>query len=81
MGVFNTIYFACPHCGEEQEEQYKPGSMKSWMFPHDVKLIPLEYLNSFRDRGWVCWSCDEYFRTDVNVTISIDGAKIEKGKS
>lgn len=70
MGVFNSVYIPCPHCGEEQEEQYKPGYMQSWTLGRDLD-IPLEYLEDFKDRSWHCDKCENSFYTDAVVEVVV----------
>lgn len=80
MGVFNSVYFKCPHCNEVQEDQFKPGGMQSWTFPDDAisGKMPLEYIRYFQDMKWECYSCGKEFTCKVDVEIKVSNPRIEK---
>lgn len=76
MGIFNSVYFKCPKCGEVQEDQFKPGSMNAWYFPEDVDTMPLDYVQFFNGRSWECYKCACVFQTDVDLKIEVSNARI-----
>ena len=75
MGIFNEVYCKCPHCGEQNSEQFKPGYMQSWKWESDD--IPYDYLVALKDHTWHCHKCREIFTTKVDIEIKIENKRVK----
>lgn len=80
MGLFNSVIVKCPQCGEENDEQFKPGYMDRYDFPEDVDSTPVDYLKEMNDHYWSCYKCNTEFRTFVDVAVTISNARVELEK-
>lgn len=78
MGLFNSVYVKCPDCEMEQEVQFKPGDMDSWVFPQDED-IPIDYLERLDGVNFDCRKCGLTFHTRVDVEIKISNKRVVKG--
>lgn len=59
MGVFDTVYFQCPHCGEYEPKQYKPGNMERWKFE---EKLPGHIEDAIDGEEITCGLCKTLFR-------------------
>lgn len=78
MGVFDSVCHTCPHCHTEQEENFKPGYQKRYIFPDDAKIMPISYLRTFQNREFECYSCKKTYKTDVRIEIKIINPILKK---
>ncbi len=59
MGMFDSVYFKCPSCGETIEEQSKVGDCM--LFTFDQSEVPLAIAESIAGTKVYCDGCKEYF--------------------
>lgn len=60
MGLYDSIYLKCPHCGEQEEVQSKAGKCDMEIF--DKNSVPVIIAAALQDDDWTCYHCKETFR-------------------
>lgn len=64
MGMFDSVYFECPHCGRETEEQSKAGDCLLEEYREDS--IPPNIAVSLNERESWCDHCGKQFKIVTN---------------
>jgi len=77
MGMYDTGFIKCPHCGEEAEEQIKQFECMLQYFNLN-KPQPLYLVSAFTGK-WTCDECGKYFwvNHDLPKTIKLKTYKKE----
>lgn len=67
MGMFDSVYFKCPNCGKDIEEQSKAG--ECLLISYHQTEVPLEIANSILGDDLHCYGCDKSFKivTDDDI--------------
>ena len=65
MGMYDTVYFDCPSCGERLEEQSKAGSCK--LHKYFQSSVPASVADSLIHSILVCGECDSRFTIEGSV--------------
>lgn len=65
MGMFDSVYFKCPNCGEEIEEQSKAG--ECILHNYDPDSVPYEIAINLNNEKSKCYECGKEF------VIKVDG--------
>lgn len=67
MGMFDSVWFKCPNCGEEIEEQTKIGDCILANYNEDK--VPVEIAHYLLHSELKCYHCDEFFKIVPNEDI------------
>jgi len=65
MGMFDTLNFKCPNCGENVKSQSKYGPCM--MEDYNINNVPLKILADLQERPEELWC--EYCNTDLVMEI------------
>jgi hypothetical protein len=72
MGLFDTYVINCPHCGEQTEDQKKPGYLNTYIFGEDP-VMDLDF-----EGYWICYKCQGVFNVELESVPKMVIKKIEK---
>ena len=78
MGMFDSVYVECPHCGEKVEFQSKAGDC--YLATIDQEEVPIEIANDIVGDTIYCERCDGRFTLHILTklpprTVPIIGVK------
>jgi hypothetical protein len=70
VGLFDSLYFRCPFCGESNEEQTKAGPclLDSFQFEKDLPAWVMEDFNGTETR---CFKCQKRFKFVFDIEIKV----------
>lgn len=70
--MFDSVFFECPECGEEFEEQTKAGPCLMYRFYPDS--VRTDVALAFKNKRVGCPGCKSIFKAEVNAPrkVSID---------
>lgn len=77
MGLYDSVIFRCPGCGEEIEFQSKSGRCELSRFDADDVYVPMAIAADLHENTAVCAGCGELLRAryvvapDVPMRIEI----------
>jgi hypothetical protein len=59
MGMFDSIIFKCPNCGQDIEDQSKAG--ECLLYQYDQSAVPLKIAGDILNDEMYCENCKETF--------------------
>ena len=63
MGMFDTVHFRCPSCGDGMEEQSKAGNCR--LSNYSAGSVPMSIADNMVGETMWCSTCDGEFTIDV----------------
>ena len=76
MGMFDSVWFKCPSCGEQFEEQSKSG--RYCLDSYDSDSVPPAIAASLDGSIAKCHNCEDEYEIKVNIPQYVECFLIRK---
>jgi hypothetical protein len=69
MGMYDTVYFHCPTCGNRISTQSKGGPCE--LNEYHINDTPADVAGSLHETEFTCNACHARWKLDVKTTVSV----------